>query len=250
MNTFERMRSTRMGWVPLAKSLAPPVMWQAVFKALVIKDIPDADRYQPFYSPWLAPEFVALYEDARPYTLVPIASCYTLANCLRQAFSVPGEVLEAGVFQGGTARMMNRLLGPSPAKQLYLFDSFDGMAKVDEALDRHRRSDFADTSLEGVRRVVGDAPHIHYRKGWIPQTFEGLDDLKLAFAHIDVDLHDSIVDSLAFVYPRLSSGGFIVVDDYGYASCPGARRAVEAFFADKPEQPLAMMTGQALIAKL
>lgn len=50
--------------------------------------------------------------------------------------------------------------------------------------------------------------------------------------------------------PRLSPGGIIVLDDYGIASCPGARRAVDDFFMDKPERPLALLTAQALIHKL
>jgi O-methyltransferase len=43
------------------------------------------------------------------------------------------------------------------------------------------------------------------------------------------------------------SGGFIIFDDYGMPSCPGARAAVDQFFADKPEKPLALHTGQALV---
>jgi len=93
-------------------------------------------------------------------------------------------------------------------------------------------------------------PFIEYRKGWVPDTFAGLEDRKFCFAHIDLDLYQGVFDCLSFVYPRLSPGGSIVFDDYGFASCPGARRAVDEFFADKPERPLAMKTAQALVTKL
>lgn len=241
-----------MSWVPLAKAVAPPVLWQAIFKRLVIKNIPDADRYQPFYSPWLASSFLALYEEIRPYTVASIASCWTLSQMLAQALNVEGDVMEAGVFQGGTARLLRRRLDDSSSgdRSLYLFDSFEGMENVSDSLDRHQRGDFADTSLEAVRSFVGAEAFIHYQKGWVPQTFVGLEDLRLCFAHIDLDLYQGILDCLEFVYPRLSAGGVIIFDDYGFASCPGARRAVEEFFADKPEKPLALMTGQALVHKL
>jgi len=72
----------------------------------------------------------------------------------------------------------------------------------------------------------------------------------VCFAHIDLDLYQGVLDTLAFVYPRMPTGGVIVCDDYGFASCPGARRAIEEFFADKPEKPLALLTGQAVIHKL
>jgi O-methyltransferase len=243
------MRTTRMRWVPIAKAISPPVLWQALYRLLVIRDIPDADRYAPHYRPWLAPEYRALYRDIEPYTVVPIESCWTLTQMLQQAMHVPGDVLEAGVFQGGTARLLKRILGETTDKSLWLFDSFEGMAKVSTS-DRFHEHAFADTSLEAVSNVVGHEPHIHYRKGWIPETFKGLDDLKLCFAHIDVDLYQSFLDCLDFIYPRLSAGGVIVFDDYGGASCPGARQAVDEFFAGKAERPLALLTGQALVTKL
>ncbi|MEO7027644.1 MAG: TylF/MycF/NovP-related O-methyltransferase, partial [Caulobacteraceae bacterium] len=109
---------------------------------------------------------------------------------------------------------------------------------------------FADTSLESVRDFVGATADIEYRPGWIPASFAGLEATRYCFAHIDLDLHDSIRDALAYLYPRMTAGGAIVFDDYGFAACPGARRAVDAFFADKPEQPLALTTGQAVVMRL
>jgi O-methyltransferase len=84
----------------------------------------------------------------------------------------------------------------------------------------------------------------------VPETFAGLEDRRFCFAHIDLDLYQGVKDAVAFVYPRMPRGGLIVFDDYGFASCPGARKAVDEFFADKPERPLALSTGQALVAKL
>jgi O-methyltransferase len=235
---------------PLVKSLTPPVLWKQIHKTLVVGDIPDAERYQPFYSPWLAPDFVARYRNVSPYTVVSIERCWTLSQMLEQALNVDGDVMEAGVFRGGTARLLKSIMEPRRDRTLFLFDSFEGMEQVSEAADRHREGDFADTSLEGVQAVVGVDGRVDFRKGWVPSTFAGLDDRKFCFAHIDLDLYQGILDCLAFVYPRMPGGGVIVLDDYGFPSCPGARKAVEEFFDGKPERPLALMTGQALVVKI
>jgi O-methyltransferase len=57
------------------------------------------------------------------------------------------------------------------------------------------------------------------------------------------------MDCLNFIWPRLSQGGFIVFDDYGFPTCPGARAAVDEFFHAKDFRPLCLPTGQALVFK-
>jgi len=86
--------------------------------------------------------------------------------------------------------------------------------------------------------------------GFIPDTFVGLEVSKLAFAHIDVDLYQSVIDSVAWVYPRLVPGGILVFDDYGNPSCVRAREATEKAFSTLREKPIYLPTGQALIIKL
>jgi O-methyltransferase len=81
----------------------------------------------------------------------------------------------------------------------------------------------------------------------IPDTFGESGDLRFAFSHVDVDIHKSVLDCCRFLYPRTAMGGVIVFDDYGFPSCPGARQAVDEFFADKPEYPLVLRSGQAIV---
>jgi O-methyltransferase len=57
------------------------------------------------------------------------------------------------------------------------------------------------------------------------------------------------LDALEFIWPRLVSGGFIVFDDYGFPTCPGAREAVDEFFDAKDSIPLCLPTGQAIVFK-
>jgi hypothetical protein len=94
------------------------------------------------------------------------------------------------------------------------------------------------------------ADFIRIHAGFIPATFAGLDDSRVAFAHVDVDLYGSVLDCCRFIYPRLTAGGVMIFDDYGFRSCPGARKAVDEYFADKPEVVLVLPTGQAMVTAL
>lgn len=211
---------------------------------------PGTDLYEPLYAPWNDPEFRRVADVARPRTLVTPDRLYVLERLLRQTLALPGEVMECGVYRGGTAALLARLVEEAGAdKRLYLFDTFAGMPAADAERDRHREGDFADTSLEAVRAFVGAAGRCDFRPGRIPETFAGLDALTLAFCHVDLDLYRAILDTCAFAWPRLAVGGAMVFDDYGFPSCPGAREAVDEFFADKDAFPLCLQTGQAIVYK-
>jgi O-methyltransferase len=216
-----------------------------------LPDIPDAELYQPLFSPWLGNgDFKAFYQLAAPKSLVTPDRCYVLYTLLRQAMAVPGDVWECGVYKGGTAAMMAAMLNRfAPHKQLYLFDTFAGMPVTDAAKDWHKQGDFSDTSLETVSQYVGFEKICIPRRGFIPDTFKGLEAATIAFAHIDVDIYKSILDCLAFIWPRVSAGGFIVFDDYGFPTCPGARAAVDEFFKGNTCVPLCLPTGQAVVFK-
>lgn len=214
--------------------------------------IPDAELYRPYYSawnysPWCADSFVEEYRQIAAYTLADKDCCYVLATLVNQALRLDGEVWECGVYRGGTATLLaNRVLPAS--KALRLFDTFEGMPETDPANDLHKAGDFSDTSFESVQaRVAG--PLIHLHKGFIPTTFAGLESSKISFAHVDVDIRSAILDCCAFIFPRLCIGGFIVFDDYGRPSCPGARSAVDEFFVGTGLTPLVLPTGQAIIFK-
>ncbi len=168
----------------------------------------------------------------------------------RQCSHLAGDFLEAGVYRGGSAVLIWDALQEEAGKRgLHLFDSFAGLP-APGSRDRHSEGDFSDTSAEGVRSLFGDPSAVLLHQGWIPETFQACGVGTVAFAHVDLDLEQSIIDSCAFIYPRLEPGGVIVFDDYGFASCPGVRAAVDAFFRDLPEVPLVLATGQAVVFRL
>lgn len=216
-----------------------------------VPQIPDREFYDPLFSPWLGyGEFGRLYGTVRPYAWAGPQSCYVLYALASQALPLGGEFWECGVYRGGTALLLSRVIetngsGRNPT-ELRLFDTFEGMPETDPRHDLHQQGDFGDTNLEEVRKRVS-APNVFFHKGRMPETFRGLEESKIAFAHIDVDIYQSVADCCDFIYPRLLDGGFMVFDDYGFADCPGARKAVDEFFESKPERPLVLPTSQAIV---
>ena len=137
-------------------------------------------------------------------------------------------------------------------KRISLFDSFEGCPAVNSQKDvSFETGQFAIDSVASVKQLLSDFDTVtHIRKGWIPDSFAGLEQRSYAFAHLDIDLYQSALDCCEYFYPRLVAGGALLFDEYGFASARGERDAVDEFFASKPESPIVLPTGQAIVLKL
>ena len=128
------------------------------------------------------------------------------------------------------------------------FESTSGHIDLDQfwnqTFTKEAWSSLADILFKGLTDFVS------FHKGFIPDTFAGLEKSKIAFAHIDVDIYQSVSDCCQFLYPLLVPGGVLIFDDYGLPTCPGARLAVDCFFTAKAETPIVLPTGQAIVIKL
>ena len=157
---------------------------------------------------------------------------------------VPGDLLELGAYQGRTATLlaqMARRLG----RTAYVLDTFEGFDARDMvAHDQGAKvGTFSDTSLEAVRALVGE-DSVRFVKGYFPESARDLPtDATYCLVHIDCDLYAPIMSALEYFYPRMAPGGFIIVHDYSSPSWAGAERAVDEFFADKPEGVIPMPDG-------
>jgi O-methyltransferase len=214
--------------------------------------VPEAHLYQPMFMPWEGhPEFAEYHRRIDRYTMVRRDSCYILLKTLQQALMLEGAFVECGVFRGGTALLESMVIsGRGSGRELHLFDSFQGMPETTEGVDAFGRGDFASTSAQAVAELLSPYPFVRMHVGFIPDTFQGLDLDRIAWAHVDVDIYQSVIDSIEYIYPRLVPGGYLIFDDYGYPSCPGARRAVDESFVNRPEVPICLPSGQCLVVKL
>ncbi len=176
---------------------------------------------------------------------------YYLARSVTQ---LEGATAECGVATGVTSHLIARATR-GRARLHHGFDSFEGLSSPEEAdrppagVDALKAGDYAEP-LDRVQSRFLDNDCVVLHQGWIPEVFSALEkDERFIFVHVDVDFHRPTLDSLDFFYRRVVQGGLIVCDDYGFLGTPGARSAVDEFFADKPETVVNLSSGQALIAK-
>jgi O-methyltransferase len=175
---------------------------------------------------------------AAPYTMVGTArmwSLYELAQRI-ETENLPGDVVECGVCNGGTAAILAQSCTHSPrGRTLWLFDSFQGMPTPTEK-DSKEAWDWVGKVVGDpravrrvLRRVGANQRRVRISAGWFQETFPQADIPRIALMNIDADWYDSVTLCLNTFYDAVVPGGFISFDDYGH--WPGCRRAVDDFLA-------------------
>jgi O-methyltransferase len=173
---------------------------------------------------------------------------WNLAQMLRLLPPIAGDLAECGVFEGAAAYQLCQF-ATEHGRRVHLFDSFQGLSAPRDNDGSFWTEGNLSASEEKVRANLEEFDCFETFPGWIPEAFTKVADRKYAFVHVDVDLEQPTFDSIAFFYPRMSTGGVILLDDHGYDTCPGARKAALDFMADKPEPVIDLSTGQGLIIK-
>jgi O-methyltransferase len=175
---------------------------------------------------------------------------YNLYSLVKATSHLPGALAEAGVYRGGSAKILCTVKGDSP---LYLFDTFEGMPTVNATTDGgFSQGDFADTRYEEVVAHLSSFPNVHFYKGFFPDSAIGKEPEKQSyrFVHLDLDIYESTHKALEFFYPRVVSGGVIVSHDYSHLTVPGVKKAFHDFFKDKKETVIPLWNTQCVVAKI
>ncbi|HKE82335.1 MAG TPA: TylF/MycF/NovP-related O-methyltransferase [Vicinamibacterales bacterium] len=180
---------------------------------------------------------------------------YTLWQGIMDMPARAAAVIEIGAYQGGSAKFMAEALRhagrPLP---FYVCDTFEGHVEVDATLDpKHKVGvQFQSTSEERVTRYLADCEFVHVVKGDIRDTARRLSlNHELGFVHIDVDVFPITKFCLEFFGPLVSLGAMVVIDDYGFRTCPGAKKAVDDFMIDNTAfRRLHLLTGQAALVRI
>ena len=208
----------------------------------------------------LEPEFFALHERCALMTMTSVERMYALYSAVRYLIAnrIAGDFVECGVWRGGSAMMMalTALAMNEADRTIWLYDTFSGMTAPGE-YDLHAISGepaagiMAANSRDEENPFWGIAPRAvveanmastAWSKGRL-RLVEGnvLDTLpanmpeEIALLRLDTDWYQSTLHELETLYPRLCSGGVLIIDDFGYWT--GARRAIEEYFAQFAHQP-------------
>ena len=179
-----------------------------------------------------------------------LAERYNLYRLATATNTLRGAMAEAGVYRGGSARILCEVKGDS---RLYLFDTFEGMPQVNARTDGNFLSgDFSDTSLKDVSEFLNSFANVRLYPGVFPLSVSGKEPEQenYKFVHLDLDLYGSTLKSLDFFYPKMVRGGIILAHDYSNVTVPGVRKAFDEFFQSKPEVVLPIWETQCAVIKL
>jgi hypothetical protein len=163
---------------------------------------------------------------------------------------VPGDIVECGVWRGGSMQAVARTLieAGDTGRHLHLYDTFEGMPPPTERDRRHDGRSAADllathtrdagvwavASLddvrEGLRETGYPQDNIHFHPGRVEETVPAVMPDRISILRLDTDWYESTRHELRHLYPRLSPGGVLLIDDYGWWE--GARQAVDEWLAE------------------
>lgn len=194
-----------------------------------------------------------LYRAVQKYTMTSKERVFALRHSVEYLVrcQVPGDIVECGVWKGGSMMAVAlTLLALGEKRRLHLFDTFEGMSEP-TAVDKTFRGEAAgqlmataekQTSaiwayggLPEVRQnVLGtgyDADLITFVEGKVEDTLPQNAPEQIALLRLDTDWYESTRHELLHLYPRLSVGGVLIIDDYGHWQ--GARKAVDEYIREK-----------------
>jgi len=185
-------------------------------------------------------QMMRLVYRVRGYTAVfvpRLVALYKLSEEINQR-SVAGDIVECGVYNGGSAAIMASLCEKSPVnRNVWLFDSFEGLPKPtdkdgDEAA-AYQGWCHGDLSKvkEVLRKLRIPERRVHIVKGWFQDTFLKVEIPQIAILHIDADWYESVKLCLEKFYDSVQAGGYIVLDDYG--DWEGCRVATDEFLKNR-----------------
>lgn len=133
-----------------------------------------------------------------------------------------GVVAEVGTCEGGTTKLLGRMF---PEKRVMGFDTFEGLPAEHWSEGEPEIGKFAAT-IEDALRLIAQC-HVELVKGLFPASCDP--SLTFSFVHLDVDYYLATLLSLQFIWPRMVTGGIILLDDYEWPECPGVKQALHEF---------------------
>lgn len=200
------------------------------------------------FAPAMEEQFRAMYWRCHRFTMTQVAPMYSLYKSVEYVVThdIPGDVVECGVWRGGSSMLAALTLSEMDAKDrsIYLYDTYEGMAEPTEQ-DREIRSGrtaielmselrWVRSPLEEVERNLESTGYptekLEFVKGKVEDTIPNVIPDRISILRLDTDWFESTYHELTHLYPRLSSRGVLIIDDYG--TWEGAKAATDRYFEE------------------
>lgn len=195
-----------------------------------------------------------ILQKVTPYSKTSPERICAMCEAVRYVSShgIPGDIVECGVWKGGsmmTAALVLLEMGDQ-SRGLHLFDTYEGMPppgpfdvnahgvsaadQLDQASKEDEESVWCVATLEEVESLLRgtgyDPEKMHFIKGLVEDTVPKHAPESISLLRLDTDWYESTRHELVHLYPRVSPGGVLIIDDYGHWD--GARKAVDEYFAE------------------
>lgn len=171
------------------------------------------------------------------HSMIGLKRLRSLAELTDQVIreGIPGDLIETGVWRGGASALMRGILKARGVtdRKVYVCDSFEGLPPpnekdypADEGSRYHTRTRLAITQ-ETVEQTFNHYDllddQVVFIKGWFKDTLHKVSAKKFALVRLDGDMYESTIQAIEALYPKLSRGGILIVDDYnGIMACKKA----------------------------
>lgn len=172
------------------------------------------------------------------HTMVGLKRLENIQHCVEDVLTnnIPGDLIETGVWRGGATIFMRAILKAYNIKDrtIWVADSFEGCPRPNAEKYPHDKDDTHYTSGELVASLDDVKANfeqyglldgqVKFLKGWFKDTLPKAPIAKLSVMRLDGDLYESTMEALENLYPKLSVGGYVIIDDFG--PLPACRQAV------------------------
>lgn len=217
----------------------------------IVKSSPRVSDFPPDFPPDFSPDHISIINAVKKYTMTSPERLFALIEAVHHITrcQIPGNIVECGVWKGGSmmaVALTLRQLGVRD-RDLDLFDTFEGMPEPQELdVDLYAKPakrifaeriaadpafDFGRVCLPVVEEAMNscgyEAPKIHFHQGKVEDTIPSEAPETIALLRLDTDWYESTRHELEHLYPQLSPGGILIIDDYGHWR--GARKAVDEY---------------------
>jgi O-methyltransferase len=214
----------------------------------------DIVAHQPEMPVDFGPDDIAIIQAVKPYTMTSPERIFGLIRAVSYVVrnDIPGDIVECGVWRGGSimAAALTLLKLNQSHKDIHLFDTFAGAVRPGHldvsfdgapAIEEFERKKITDDSslwsyapLDKVKAAVFSTGYnqdrVHFIKGRVEDTIPDQAPPVISLLRLDTDWYESTRHELIHLFPRLSRGGVLIIDDYGHYQ--GARQACDEYFSE------------------
>ena len=222
-----------------------------VFASLGYDIVAKSSHRSGEFSPDLSTDEREIWALIEPYTMTSVERSPALMQATRHVVenNIEGDIAECGVWRGGSMMAVAetlRRMGET-TRRLFLYDTFEGMTSPGERdlqfdgqaagrlLERDEKGTgmWCYAEMQEVRRNLATtgypSENITLVQGKVEYTIPATMPEKIALLRLDTDWYESTRHELVHLYPRLASGGILIIDDYGHWQ--GAKQATDEYFA-------------------